>query len=150
MAVREKMRWKDEKFSVVRKENQPAPESVLEFITCTCHKSNCTNFYKCRLLSMECTDVFKCRGKMSKVIMMRLKRTMKMIMLTTELKIFDADYQTLYLSYLADIFGCINSGTSLSAKTIQSYLSKRYLRVYIPGVSPMFIFQALADFQSQA
>ena len=63
MAVRKKMRWKDEKLSVVRKENQPAPESVLEFITCTCHKSNCTNFYKCRLLSMECTDVFKCRGK---------------------------------------------------------------------------------------
>ena len=32
-----------------------------------------------------------------KVIMMRLKRTMKIIMLTTMLRIFDADYQTLCL-----------------------------------------------------
>ena len=94
---------------------------------------------------MECTDVFKCRDIMPKGIMVRLKRTMKMIMLTTKLRIFHADYQTLYLSYLADIFSFVNS---LSAKTIQSYLSKRYLGVYIPEVSPMFIFQALSDFQS--
>ena len=67
---------------------------------------------------MECIDVFKCQDIMSKGIM----RTMKMIMLTTKLRIFDADYQTLYLSYLADIFSCVNSGSSLSAKTIQSYL----------------------------
>ena len=77
---------------------------------------------------MECTDVFKCQGIMSKVIMMRLKRTMNMIMLTTKLKISDADYQTLYLSYLADIFRCIDSGNSLSAKTNQSYLSKILLK----------------------
>ena len=31
----------------------------------------------------------------SKVMLMRLKRTMKMMMLTTMLRIFDADYQTL-------------------------------------------------------
>ena len=33
----------------------------------------------------------------SKVIVMRLKKTMKMIMLTTMLRIYDADYQTLCL-----------------------------------------------------
>ena len=56
------------------------------------------------ILSMECTDVCKCRGFaerlfmiQSQVIIMMLKRTMKMIMLTTMLRIFDADYQTLCL-----------------------------------------------------
>ena len=73
---------------------------------------------------MEYTDIFKCRGIMSKLIMIRLKRTMKKITLTTKLRIIDAYYQTLYLSYIADI-----------------------LEVYIPEVSPMFIFPALAHFQ---
>ena len=72
----------------------------------------------------------------SKVITMRLKRSMKMIMLTTMLRICDADYQTLclialfILVILVYTFRCINSGSSLSAKTIQFYLSKRYLGVY--------------------
>ena len=88
-------------------------------------KSNCTNLCQCRVLSMEYTDIFKCRGIMSKVIMMRLKRTIKKITLTTKPRIFDTYYQILYLSYIADI-----------------------LEVYIPEVSSMFIFQALARFQS--
>ena len=74
---------------------------------------------------MEYTDIFKCRGIMSKVIMIRLKRTIKKITLTTKPRIFDTYYQILYLSYIADI-----------------------LEVYIPEVSSMFIFQALARFQS--
>ena len=37
----------------------------------------------------------------SKVIMMRLKRTMKMIMLTTIFRIFDVDYQMLCVKWLA-------------------------------------------------
>ena len=55
------------------------------------------------------------------------------------LRIFDADYQTLCL---------IDWFTSLSAKISQSYLSKRYLEVYIPEFSPMFMFQASAGFKS--
>ena len=49
-------------------EKQPDRESVLELITCTCHKSNCTNSYQCRVLSMECTDVCKCRVLCGKII----------------------------------------------------------------------------------
>ena len=43
-------------------EKQPAAESVLKLITCTCRKSNCTNSCQYRVFSMECTDVCKCRG----------------------------------------------------------------------------------------
>ena len=49
-------------------ENQPALESVLERITCTCRKSNCTNSCQCRVLSMECTDVWKCQGFCGNII----------------------------------------------------------------------------------
>ena len=35
---------------------------MLEFITCTCRKSNCANFCQCRVLSMGCPDIFKSRG----------------------------------------------------------------------------------------
>ena len=37
----------------------------------------------------------------SKVILMRLKRTMKMIMVTTIFRIFDVDYQMLCVKWLA-------------------------------------------------
>ena len=49
-------------------ENQPVPESVVELITCTCLKSNCTNSYQCRVLSVECTDVCKCWGLCGNII----------------------------------------------------------------------------------
>ena len=86
-------------------------------------------------------------------------------MLTKMLRIFGADYQTLpdrkknqtllncviCLSYFVYIFRCVNSGSSLSAKTIQSYLSKRYFfRVYMPVGSPKFMFQVSVVFQSEA
>ena len=70
------------------------------------------------------------------------------------LRIYDADYQTIcliawfILVILVYIFRCVNSVSSPSAKTIQYDLSKRYLAVYIPEGSPMFMFQAPADFQS--
>ena len=89
----------------------------------------------------------------SKVMMIRLKGTLKMMMLIIMLRIFDADYIIEYimlinalvnclicLSSLVYTFRCVNSRSSLSAKTIQSYLSKRYLGVYIPDVSSMVIF----------
>ena len=48
----------------------------------------------------------------------------------------------IYLSYLVyALFRCVNSGSFPSAKTIQSYLSKRYFEVYILEVSPMLMFQ---------
>ena len=141
MAVREKM---ISSLSCGREISQPLNQGSNLLLACAINQIIQT-FVSAEYL-MECTDVFKCRGVMSKVITMRLKRTMKMIMLTIKLRIFDADYQMLYLSYLADIFRCVNSGSSLSAKSIQSYLSKRYLGVYIPEVSPIVIVQTLADF----
>ena len=53
---------------VVWMENQPAPESMLKLITCTCHKSNYTNSYQCRVLLMECADVCKCQGLCRNII----------------------------------------------------------------------------------
>ena len=58
----------NDELSVVWLENQPAPESVLEFLTCACRKSNCTNSCQCRVLSMECTDVCKYRGLCGNII----------------------------------------------------------------------------------
>ena len=49
-------------------EKQPAAESVLKLITCTCRKSNCTNSCQYRVLSVECTDVCKCRGLCGNII----------------------------------------------------------------------------------
>ena len=83
----------------------------------------------------------------SKVIMMSWKRTIKMIMtlkmmlLTTMVRIFLLINCLIYLGYLVDIFNCVDSGRSLSAMTIQSYLSKRYLGVYISEGLPMIISQ---------
>ena len=54
----------------------------------------------------------------------------------------------IYLGYLVDIFNCVDSGRSLSAMTIESYLSKRYLGVYISEGLPMIISQVWGDFQS--
>ena len=49
-------------------EKQPASESVVELITCTCRKSSFANSCQCRVLSMEWTDVCKCRGLCGNII----------------------------------------------------------------------------------
>ena len=41
-------------------ENQSAPATVFERITCTYRKSTPSNCCQCRVLSMECSDVCKC------------------------------------------------------------------------------------------
>ena len=48
-------------------ERKPAPESVLELITCTCRRSVCGEECQCWLLSLECTDLCKCTGNCDNV-----------------------------------------------------------------------------------
>ena len=97
---------KDDQLSVVWTKNHPPIESVLEFTTRACHKSNCTNVCQCSVLSMECTDVFKCRGFVDTLfiiqskVMMWLMSAMKMVMLTRKLRIFDTLSQLIYLDLL--------------------------------------------------
>lgn len=59
---------KIDQLNVVWMENQPAPESVLELVTCQCRKSHCTSSCQCRVLSMECTDICKCRGNCENIV----------------------------------------------------------------------------------
>ena len=49
-------------------ENRPAPDAVLELVTCSCRKSNCNESCQCRMLSMECTDVCKCQAKCQNIV----------------------------------------------------------------------------------
>ena len=53
---------KDGVLEVVWVEQLPAPESVLEMVTCNCRRLNCNENCRCRVLSLECTDVCKCHG----------------------------------------------------------------------------------------
>ena len=59
---------KDDQLSAVWMENQPVSESVLELITCTCCKTNCTNSCQRKVLSMGWTDVCKFRGLWGNII----------------------------------------------------------------------------------
>ena len=95
---------KDDQISVVWIEKQPGPESVFELIICTCRKSNCTTLVSAEYFQWSALMYANVEGFaetlfmiQSKVIMMRLKRTIKMTMLTTMFRIYDADYQTLCL-----------------------------------------------------
>ena len=47
----------DGNLEVMEMERKPAPESVLELITCTCRRSVSGEECQCRLLSLECTDL---------------------------------------------------------------------------------------------
>ena len=93
---------KNDQLSSVWMKNQPAPESLLELLICSHSKSTCTNSTQL-VLSVERADVLNAESFVetfmvkSKVIMLGLKRTMKMRMLMTMFRIFDADYQTLFL-----------------------------------------------------
>ena len=47
-------RWTNEK---------PAPESILQFVTCNCQKSRCINNQcNCKDVGLLCTDLCKCKG----------------------------------------------------------------------------------------
>ena len=59
---------KDDVLEVVWMETLPAPESVLELVTCDCRRLNCNDNCQCRILSLECTDVCKCHGNCENVI----------------------------------------------------------------------------------
>ena len=41
---------------------KPAPESMLELITCNCRRVLCGDDCQCRILSLECTDLCKYTG----------------------------------------------------------------------------------------
>ena len=94
---------KDDQLSSLWMKNQPAPASLLELLICSHSKSTRTNSCQCRVLSVERADVLNAESfaetfmVKSKVIMLGLKRTMKMRMLTTMFRIFDADYDKLCL-----------------------------------------------------
>ena len=47
---------------VVWMESPPAPESVLELITCDCRRLKCNASCQCKILSLECTDICKCHA----------------------------------------------------------------------------------------
>ena len=90
---------KDDQLSVVWMENHPALESVLEIITYTCRKSNVQTLVSAKYFQWSALMYVNVEGFaetlfmiQSKEIMIKLKRTMKMIMLATMLRIFDADY----------------------------------------------------------
>ena len=41
--------------------NKPAPEEILEFVSCSCKKSKCTtNNCQCRAIELQCTDLCGC------------------------------------------------------------------------------------------
>ena len=43
--------------------NRPAPDEILEFISCNCKKSKCaTNDCQCKSVSLDCIDMCKCDG----------------------------------------------------------------------------------------
>ena len=43
--------------------NRPAPDEILEFISCNCKKSKCaTKACQCKSVSLDCTDMCKCDG----------------------------------------------------------------------------------------
>ena len=40
---------------------KPAPESILEFVSCSCHKNKCqTQQCQCRSIELHCTDECRC------------------------------------------------------------------------------------------
>ena len=58
---------KDDMLEVTWMENLPAPESVLELITCDCRRSKCNTRCQCKVLSLECTDICKCHANCENV-----------------------------------------------------------------------------------
>ena len=52
---------------VVWMESLPAPESVLELITCDCRRLKCNASCQCKILSLECTDICKCHANCENV-----------------------------------------------------------------------------------
>ena len=58
---------KDDVLEVVWMENLPAPESVLELITCDCRRLKCNASCQCKILSLECTDICKCHANCENV-----------------------------------------------------------------------------------
>ena len=59
---------KDDVWKIVWMETLPAPESVLELVTCDCRRLNCNGHCQCRALSLECTDVCKCHANCENII----------------------------------------------------------------------------------
>jgi len=56
-----------DRLEVVWMENLPAPESVLELITCDCRRLKCNASCQCKILSLECTDICKCHANCENV-----------------------------------------------------------------------------------
>ena len=48
-------------------ENQPAPDSIAELMTCECKRSVCNDECQCCLLSIKCTDLCRCRNNCDNV-----------------------------------------------------------------------------------
>ena len=61
--------WQDDegRLEIVWMEYKPAPESMLELITCNCQLALCGDDCQCRILSSEYTDLCKCTGNCENV-----------------------------------------------------------------------------------
>ena len=56
--------WKEENGSLAIRwtTEKPAPESILEFVTCNCRKSHCINDQcSCKAVDLPCTDLCLCK-----------------------------------------------------------------------------------------
>ena len=61
--------WQDNegRLEIVWMERKPAPEHMLELITCKCRRALCGDDCQCGILSLDCTDLCKCTGNCDKV-----------------------------------------------------------------------------------
>ena len=53
----------NERLGIHWTECEPAPEAILEFVTCSCRKSECrTNRCGCVFVNLRCTDLCLCKS----------------------------------------------------------------------------------------
>lgn len=58
---------KDDFLEIVWMENLPAPESILEIVTCDCRRLKCGSSCQCQIFGLDCTDICKCHGNCENV-----------------------------------------------------------------------------------
>ena len=68
----------DGKLEIVWMAYPPAPDSIMELITCNCRRSICNEDCQCRILLMECTAICHVLETVQILNMNRLLQTMKL------------------------------------------------------------------------